>query len=798
MHAGRHGVVVNGSLLAAPCTRTLIYRLVTTTLRPIFPKLLKGQGILEMLKAHYIRLSTVFAVALCLCAQTATADSNYVFYTVQKVKWGAAEQMLALPNTFSSSPEMTASALASEAFHRLQSKRGADYEGTGLTLDPNFSATGAASVTLGAKAKGQLDVIVSEVYWTLSAAGVREVRFPDVSKDAIDASGVPYGAAAVVLQLWQVLPPGAPGPGMARVGGQLLPAYIVRQKLESKDKSTVGAVFALLQSPVPFVRKHVAEAVAGMNLPKAEPKLIPLLADPDTSVKVAVLKAFQGSKSKKVLKALETVVQEDPDPSIQSAAARILSAAGNQKYALVVLYDKLKDRDDGVVMDAVQKLTSSGKPEVALALADVLNHRSAEIRAMAMKGIIAAKNIDALRKVVEAEDIDSSYREQAARTLADGTGEEADRGLRHLLTSGTLELRKWAISEVAKRRRYKLVPEVIANLENSDASIRGSAAAALGTIKDSKALVPLANIIKKYPESKEYEAAAIAIFGGLSMDGVIRFSENENKTLRQLAIKSMGALAPSSRVIQVLSKRLKDTDADIKRSAAFALARMKDASVVASLVTLKDDPDAAIREQVAIALADSKHPQADEILLKYMQDTKVAVKVAAVDGLRKRKVTSALQQMKFQVRHPKVEVKRAVMHALVELSSDKDWDGFFQIWSNALFDTDPDVKIWAVRGLARRKDPRLPGLFAPLVTNSDDRVKVAALKALGSTGDPSAVEYITRGLLEAKAKDVKLAALTALETLNVESAKKPIMEFVKNETDAKLKERANEVFDNLP
>ena len=746
-------------------------------------------------KTIHLALSTVAAL---LVAQSVSADSNYVYYTVQKVKWGAAEQMLAIPSTFSSSPEMTATARVSESFHRLQSKRGSDYVGTNLTIAPNFASTGAVSVALGDAAKKNMAVVVSEIYWTLIAAGVREVRFPDLDKDAVGLSQVPYGAAAVALQLWQVLPPGAPGPGLARVGDKLLPAYVVRQKLDSKDKATVAAVFELLKSPVPYVRRHVVQAVSGMNLSKVEVKLIPVLSDTDDSVKLAVLKAFQGTKSKKVLRALETVVQEDPNPSIQSGAARILSAAGNQKYALVVLYDKLKDTDDGVVMDAVQKLTTSGKPEVALALVDVLNHKSAQIRNMAMKGIVAAKETGALRKVVESTEIESKFRAEAARVLAGGSGETPDLGLRYLIADGDQKSRIWAIGEVASRRRYKLVPEVIGALQHSDTSVRSAAANALGTVKDSKALVPLAKAIVKHTDSVDFEKAAIAIFGGLSLDEVIRFSENDNKVLRQLAIKSMGALAPSPRVIQVLSSRLKDKDAAIKRSAAFALARIKDATVVSSLVTLKDDPDAEIREQVAIALGDSKHPQADTILLKYVEDTNVAVKTAATNGLRKRKVVSALQKLKFQVRHPDVKVKRAVMHALVELSGDKEWDSFFAIWSSALFDPDAEVKIWAVRGLARRKDPRLPGLYAPLVTDQDDRVKTAALKALGGTGDPSAVEYITRGLLEAKASDVKLAALTALETLNVEAAKKPIMEFVKNESDPKLKARANEVFDNLP
>jgi len=283
---------------------------------------------------------------------------------------------------------------------------------------------------------------------------------------------------------------------------------------------------------------------------------------------------------------------------------------------------------------------------------------------------------------------------------------------------------------------------------------------------------------------------------------VIRFSSDEDKTLRQLAIKSLARFAeggrPNPRVLSVLKERLGDSDLEIRRSAAFALARLDDPSVVEKLIESKTDSDGTIREQVAIAVARSQHPKANDLLLAFLEDTHPPVKKAAVDGLRTRKVTAAVQKLKFQARNRDASVRRAVMQALVELTTDKEWDEFFQIWSNALFDQDPGVKVWAAKGLARRKDARIPGLLSPLVRDSNDEVKIAALEALGHTGDPAAVEYITTGLLEAKSREVKLAALGALEKLNLEAAKKPIMEFVKNESDAKLKERANEVFDNLP
>ena len=80
-----------------------------------------------------------------------------------------------------------------------------------------------------------------------------------------------------------------------------MPAFEARRKLDSKDRALVAAVKGLLSSPVPYVRLRVAQAISAMQLPKAEAALIPLLSDPDTGVKAAIIKGFAGTKNKKVL-----------------------------------------------------------------------------------------------------------------------------------------------------------------------------------------------------------------------------------------------------------------------------------------------------------------------------------------------------------------------------------------------------------------------------------------------------------------------------------------------------------------
>ena len=751
-------------------------------------------------------LRLLFVLALWATPLTAMGEVNYVFYTVETLKWGTAAHQLAVPRVFPSSPEMTSSQVVAEAFHRLKSFRGAVYQKTNLTLDPNFGSTGAASVTLGEVPGEELAIIVSEVYWTLTAAGVREIRIAEVSKDALAPADVPFGSAHLIVQLWQILPPGQPGAGLVRLGDSLEPATEIRRKLDSKDKAVVAAVFALLHAPVAAVRLKVVTAVASMNLPKTDAALIPLLRDPDDGVKRAVLKGFEGTSkgNRTVLSALEQVVQSDPDPLMQSAAARILSAAGVSKYEVIILYDKLKDKEDSVVMDAIDKLSKGGKPEVAMALAGALTHPNGKIREMAMKAIVDLQNVDALRKILETEKVAMKFRNQAATIMAAGKGEDSELGLRHLLLNGATDERIAAISQVASERRYKLVPDVIGLVASDDQKVRLAAAEAVATIKSSKALEPLAAAIVKYEADKEkLEAAVISVFGGLSLDEVIRFSEHKDRVLRQLSIKSLAKFTEGGRaqprVLDVLKKRLGDKDLEIKRSAAFALARIPDEGVVKSLVSYKDDPDGTIRQQVAVALGPSKHPDADTTLLKLLEDTHVGTRVAAIEGLRTRKNKAALSKLRFLVGYRVVEVQRAAIRATVELTDPNDWEKWWMVWKDQLYVTDPVVQVWAIRGVASQRAPKVPGLLQPLVLNQSEEVRLAALKALGDTGQKEAIFYVAAALSDDKVgKKTKMAALDALGRLNMEECGKVLMEFSKNEKDKDLKAKASEIFDTLP
>jgi HEAT repeat protein len=517
---------------------------------------------------------------------------------------------------------------------------------------------------------------------------------------------------------------------------------------------------------------------------------------------MAVMSGFKGTKSTRVLRFLEKVVKNDPDPSVKSAAVRILNKAGIKKFAVFALFEKLGSSDDGVVMDAISKLAKEDKPEVAMALIDVMPHRNAQVRKMAMSTIVALNNIEALLKIMGSDRIEMNFRNEAAGILAKGDDDNGNTALAHLMDNGNTELVINTTVTVAKRRRYRLVGRVITNLGHADSGIRAASSKALATIKDSKALTPLAAAVRADREnSKLHEKAVLAILGDLSREEVIKRSGDKDTLIRQLAIKTLFKFTEAGRphpsVLRVLKQRLGDSDKDIRRSAAFALARIKDAGVVRSLVKLIADPDGAIRAQVAVALSASKHPRADTLLMQLMADSNPPTKRAAIDGLRQRGFKAVLQKLRFLANHRTPEVRRAVMQAIFELAGPEGWDKWFDIWQGALFDLDPQVKIWAAKGISQRRDPRVPGLLDALVMDRNGAVQIAALEGLGKSGQPSAIEYIAKGLMDIK-RDVKIAALDALKSLNLEGGKIPIREFVKNEADKVLVSKANDIYDALP
>ena len=121
----------------------------------------------------------------------------------------------------------------------------------------------------------------------------------------------------------------------------------------------------------------------------------------------------------------------------------------------------------------------------------------------------------------------------------------------------------------------------------------------------------------------------------------------------------------------------------------------------------------------------------------------------------------------------------------------------FDLYQGRLYDSDARVRLLALDGFATYpKDQRQASAVGGAVVDADKRVKLRAIEILGGSEDEGAVEQVIRGLFD-EDKEVKMAALGALESIGSVKATKAVQEFVLNESDPELLTRANEVLGKL-
>jgi HEAT repeat protein len=249
----------------------------------------------------------------------------------------------------------------------------------------------------------------------------------------------------------------------------------------------------------------------------------------------------------------------------------------------------------------------------------------------------------------------------------------------------------------------------------------------------------------------------------------------------------------------VLRGYVTDKTPAIRQAAVYALARVKDSGVLADLVAMKADPDAVIRAQVAFAMSGADHPEAEAILIGYLDDFEQPVKLNAIKAVRERKMVAAFPKVKNLVVSRSLDIRREVVKTIMVLSQPGE-PSLFETYQELLYDQDAEIRLMAVTGLSNYAgDPRVAPAVGGAVTDDDLAVKLKAIGVLGQTAEPNAVEQVIRGLFDATkdARQVKMAALDALESIGLPRAVKAIQEFVLNETDKVVIARANEVLQKL-
>jgi HEAT repeat protein len=742
----------------------------------------------------------LFSAILAVSAGAAHAE-DYLFFKILDVQKGAARASVLFPHLIHFESALSEADLLSGLTQEMARGREAVY----AKLSIQAAAGGAVDVRFVEQPAPEYFPALAEIYYSLRFNGFKEVRFLLPDGNRMPWGSQPYPVFLPVVNTLGTLDPSPFPETVVTLGEGRWMSGNDFNRLRGSNPAEIKASFAnALANDSPLVKLYLLERLDRVPLADLEGSLIKLLSDPSPVIRLKAIELLRDRRSPAVVAALEKVVDQDPDPEVKTRAVVVLDGLGITKYHVFILFDKLRSSNESEVLDAMNQLIASGDPKVLVGIAPLLGSSNDSIRGKAVEGVVKFNDTRTQAASLERADVPQDVKERFALALADSSFRDLKlKGLTWLLESGAEPRKVEALQRIGATRELALTDKVLAALDATQAEVVKAAAAVLAAFKEKKALDKLADTGSRRGDvAPEMEAAVITVMASLPLDEVIGLARSNQFTLRRLATKSLAEFMKSSskpnpKVTGILEERLADSNIEIKRAAVYALARAKAEPIVGKLMGLVDDPDNEVREQVMVAVNALPPAGAADLVVKKLDDPFDPVKYQAVLGVRALKVKAAVPKLKWMVKYGNVDIRREVIGALAGLMDPEEQKRDFELFSEALYDQDPAIKTTAMTTLANIRDPRVAPTLSSLVLDQDKEVKLKALESLGRTCDPAAVEYIVQGLFDLD-NTVKKAALDSLRTLHVEVARKPLQEFIRNESDAGLRAFAEQVYDSLP
>jgi cyclophilin family peptidyl-prolyl cis-trans isomerase/HEAT repeat protein len=265
-----------------------------------------------------------------------------------------------------------------------------------------------------------------------------------------------------------------------------------------------------------------------------------------------------------------------------------------------------------------------------------------------------------------------------------------------------------------------------------------------------------------------------------SVPELLGFLADPDQTVRARAALAIGRIGRAADV-SPMSPLLRDPEAAVRRDAAFALGEIEDSSaamVLANHLLSGIESDAETRALCAEGLGKLRAGAA--AIRSALGDPQPTVAVAALHAAWQVPGTEPLAQAIDLSWSADPDVCRAAACCLMRLLGVKP-SGRTAVPAVAPVDaesraravarlreltssTDPQVRIYSVRGLAGAEDEATTGVLAKRVSDADWRVRVEAARALAAPGR-SVRPRLLRPLWKDRNGNVRIAAVEALATL---------------------------------
>jgi HEAT repeat protein len=371
------------------------------------------------------------------------------------------------------------------------------------------------------------------------------------------------------------------------------------------------------------VRSFAAIALGVLEDTRAVQALMVTLRDAYIPVRLNAVRALGQIGDQRALNVLlATVENDDEDTEVQAAAVQSLGKLGNIN-ALDLLFAAMNDPRKSVHVEAGMAMARMGEPALdvlinSLRNGDENNRRRRCVSAMALGWMVGGEILGdkwkSINRAVEALVAESGSDDRRLRyELAQALGMTGDLraieplviGLRYDVTVVRRSAAK-ALKEMIAFASFSLsaiVPPLIEALDDADADVRYNAIAALGKLRDPRAIEPLfACLQHPDPEMAYCAVSALANIG-------------------------------DPQLTKPLCNLLREDDPWLRRCVAMALGKMGHPRAVKPLIYSLRDPEPEVRRWAAISLGQIGDQRAAEALYERLDDAIENVRLAAREAL---------------------------------------------------------------------------------------------------------------------------------------------------------------------
>ena len=283
--------------------------------------------------------------------------------------------------------------------------------------------------------------------------------------------------------------------------------------------------------------------------------------------------------------------------------------------------------------------------------------------------------------------------------------------------------------------------------DTEDKKLRRQAAHAIGNSHDRGALTTLQNL---YDTVKDPEVRrSIIQAAGNNPDDQAAFNflltvakTDPERDSRRTAVRQLGQFQREGVVEELIKIYSTDVDLDVRRSVLSALAETKSPRAQARLLEIaRTDPNVELRRQAIHALAQRGDGVVEDLIKLFDSERTPEVRRTVLQSLSEIKGTRVEDKL-FEVARSdeNVDLRRQAIRLLGERVGKRSMD--FLTATAQSPDGNAEVQVQAVRAISERhSEESVPLLIKIARTHPNQLVRKQAIRSLGESGDPRAVEF---------------------------------------------------------